>query len=83
MEELEQRVIILESRARACGCASANIWGERIEHKLIYNIPLRSTVSRILFMGAYQHTESSAQHLSATRDVAVVLPVCCSAALAM
>lgn len=70
MEELEQRVVILESRARACGCASANFFGERIENKLIYN-------------GAYNRTESSAQHLSATRDVAAVLLVCCSAALAM
>lgn len=83
MEELEQRVVILESRARACGCASANFFGERIENKLIYNIPLRSTVSPILFMGAYNRTERSAQHLSATRDVAAVLLVCCSAALAM
>ena len=82
MEELEQRVIILESRARACGCASANFLGERIGSKLIYNIPLRSTVSPVLFVGAYHRTESGAQHLSATRDVAAVLPVCCSAALA-
>lgn len=27
-EELEQRVSVSESRARACGCASAKFWGK-------------------------------------------------------
>lgn len=83
MEELEQRVSISESRARACGRASANFFEERIGNKLIYNIPLRSTASPVLFMGAYHHTGSSAQHHGATRDVAAVPPACCSAALAV
>lgn len=68
-----------EGRARACGCASENFFGERIGNKLICNIPLRSTASPILFVRENNHTGSSAQHHSATRDVAAVLPVCCSA----
>lgn len=68
-EELKQRVRMSEGRARACGGASVNFFGERLRNKLIYNIPLRSTASPILFMGAYHHTGSSAQHHSAMRDV--------------
>ena len=66
---------VSESRARACGRASANFLGERIGDKLIYNIPLRSVVSPVLFMGAYHHAGSHTRHHSAARDVAAGLPL--------